>query len=190
MRKPRDWKQPCPNPECDYYTLMNRGNVSAISTYLTQSGRRRIFSCKGCKTFFSETRDTVFYDLGTPEEKVIMVLKMFLVRVDLAGVCFVFGITEENALRWLKRTAKQADAINVQLMRELFLYNYVAPIFLEIRNSLAKQHQPIYFNSVYITDISSVAPGPRKRNSFKKHLLTGKQQANSFNEASRNRRDQ
>ncbi|MDU9048946.1 MAG: hypothetical protein Q3M30_08840 [Candidatus Electrothrix sp. Rat3] len=37
-----------------------------------------------------------------------MVLKMFLVQVDLAGVCFVFGITEETALRWLKRAAKQA----------------------------------------------------------------------------------
>jgi len=119
MRKPRDWKQPCPNSECKYYTLMNRGNISAISTYLTQSGRRRIFNCKDCKTFFSETRDTVFYDLRTPEEKVIMVLKMFLVRVDLAGVCFVFGITEETALKWLRRAAKQADTINAQLMREL-----------------------------------------------------------------------
>ena len=119
MKKPRDWKQPCPNPECKYYALMGRGNVSAISTYFTQSGRRRIFKCKECKTFFSETRGTVFYDLRTPEEKVIMVLKMFLIRADLAGICFVFGITEETALMWLKRAAKQADAVNAQLMREL-----------------------------------------------------------------------
>ncbi|MCP4486601.1 MAG: hypothetical protein GY820_04670 [Gammaproteobacteria bacterium] len=119
MPPPKDWKQPCPNPECKYYTLLNRGNVSAVSTYLTQSGRRRIFTCKECKTFFSETRDTVFYDLRTPEEKVIMVLKMFLIRVDLSGICFVFGITEETALMWLRRVAKQADVINAHLMREL-----------------------------------------------------------------------
>jgi IS1 family transposase/transposase-like protein len=119
MRKPRDWKQPCPNPECNYYTLISRGNVSAVSTYLTQSGRRRIFNCKECKSFFSETRGTVFYDLRTPDEKVIMALKMFLIRVDLAGICFVLGITEETSLRWLRRAAKQADAINAQLMRDL-----------------------------------------------------------------------
>jgi len=45
MRKPKDWGQPCPNADCSHYRLMNRGNVSAISTYLTQSGKRRIFLC-------------------------------------------------------------------------------------------------------------------------------------------------
>lgn len=119
MKSPKDWKQPCPNPKCKYYTLIGRGNVSAISTYLTQSGKRRIFTCKECQTSFSETRDTVFHDLRTPEEKVIMVLKMFLIGVDLSGICFVFGITEETALMWLKRAAKQADIINAQLMHDL-----------------------------------------------------------------------
>ena len=119
MKSPKDWKQPCPNPKCKYYTLIGRGNVIAISTYLTQSGKRRIFTCKECQTSFSETRDTVFHDLRTPEEKVIMVLKMFLIGVDLSGICFVFGITEETALMWLKRAAKQADIINAQLMHDL-----------------------------------------------------------------------
>ena len=39
MRKPQDWGQPCPNPDCSHYRLINRGNVSAISTYMTQSGK-------------------------------------------------------------------------------------------------------------------------------------------------------
>ena len=39
MRKPKDWGQACPNPECSHYRLMNRGNISAISTYMTQSGK-------------------------------------------------------------------------------------------------------------------------------------------------------
>lgn len=119
MRKPGDRKQACPNSECKYYTLMSRGNVSAVSTYFTRSGRRRIFKCRQCRTFFSETRGTVLYDLRTPEETVIMVLKMFLVRADLSGICFVFGITEETALIWLKRAARQADTVNAQLMRDV-----------------------------------------------------------------------
>lgn len=72
MRKPRDWGQPCPNPDCTHYRLMTRGNISAISTYLTQSGKRRVFRCNACGMTFSETRETVFFDLRTPEEKVMM----------------------------------------------------------------------------------------------------------------------
>ena len=119
MRKPKDWRQPCPNPECDYYNLMNRGNGSCISTYMTQSGKRRVFKCKKCGTTFSETRDTVFFDLRTCEEKVMMALKMVLVRVDLAGICFVLAVTEETILEWLRRTAKKAEEINEYLLREL-----------------------------------------------------------------------
>ena len=66
MRTPKDWGQPCPNPECTHYSRRQRGNVSAIATYLTQSGKRHIFRCQACGTSFSETRDTAFFDLRTP----------------------------------------------------------------------------------------------------------------------------
>lgn len=86
---------------------------------MSQSGKRRIFQCNVCKTNFSETRDTVFYDLRTSEEKVMMALKMLLVRVDLAGISFVLGVTEENVLEWLERTAQKAAEINGYVLRDL-----------------------------------------------------------------------
>jgi IS1 family transposase/transposase-like protein len=119
MRTPKDWGQPCPNPECVDYNRRLQGNVSAIATYLTQSGKRRIFRCHTCETQFSETRETVFFDLRTMEDKVMMALKMLLVRVDLAGISFVLGVTEETVLAWLRRAAHQAEAINRQLLRNL-----------------------------------------------------------------------
>ena len=119
MRKPKDWGQPCPNSDCSHYRLMNRGNVSAISTYLTQSGKRRIFLCSTCKRPFSETRDTVFFDLKTPEEKIIMALKMLLVKVALSDIGFVLGVTEATVLEWLRRATQKADEINAHLLREL-----------------------------------------------------------------------
>src|SRR5713101_4872349 len=119
MRTPKDWGQPCPNPECVHYNRMQQGNVSAIATYLTQSGTRRIFRCHTCETQFSETRETVFFDLRTAEDKVMMALKMLLVRVDLAGISFVLGVTEETVLAWLRRAAHQAEAINQHLLRNL-----------------------------------------------------------------------
>jgi IS1 family transposase len=93
--------------------------VSAIATYRTRSGKRRILRCRPCTTHVAETRDTVFFDLRTSEEKVIMALKMLLVRVDLAGLGFVLGVTEETVLAWLRRAASQAAAINQHLLRHL-----------------------------------------------------------------------
>jgi IS1 family transposase len=98
---------------------MRQGNVSAIATYLTQSGKRRIFRCHTCATHFAETRETVFFDLRTSEEKVMMALKMLLVRVDLQGISFVLGVTEETVLVWLKRAAYQSEQINCHLLRAL-----------------------------------------------------------------------
>jgi IS1 family transposase/transposase-like protein len=119
MRKPKDWGQPCPNPDCTHYRLMNRGNISAISTYLTQSGKRRIFLCHVCEATFSETRDTVFFDLRTPEEKVMMALKMLLVKVGLSDIGFVLGVTEETVLLWIERAAHKAHEMNAHLLRAL-----------------------------------------------------------------------
>ena len=137
MRKPKDWGQPCPNPECTHYRRMQQGNVSAIATYLTQSGKRRIFRCHSCELHFSETRETVFFDLRTSEEKVMMALKMLLVRVDLAGIGFVLGVTEATVLAWLKRAAHQAEAINHHLLQHL----PVTQVQLdEMWNFIARKH--------------------------------------------------
>ena len=137
MRTPKAWGQPCPHPDCAYAQMINRGNIRAISTYLTQSGKRRIFQCTKCGTPFSETRDTVFFDLKTPEEKVMMALKMLLVKVDLAGISFVLGVTEETVLAWLQRAALKAAEINAHLLRDL----PVTQVQLdEMWNFIARKH--------------------------------------------------
>ena len=137
MRHPKNWGQPCPNTQCAQCNRMNKGNVSAIATYMTQSGKRRMFRCRACSTTFAETRDTVFFDLRTAEEKVMMALKMLLVRVDLAGISFVLGVTEETVLAWLARAAQHAEAINAHVLRDL----PVTQVQLdEMWNFIARKH--------------------------------------------------
>ena len=119
MRTTTDWGQPCPNPTCSQYGLMNRGNVRAIASYSTQSGRRRIFQCKVCHEQFSETRGTVFFDLRTVEETVILVLKLLLCKVELTALSFALGVTEGTVLAWLRRAAEKAEEINAHLLREV-----------------------------------------------------------------------
>ena len=93
--------------------------MSALATYLTHSGKRRILRCHTCATHFAETRETVLCDLRMSEEKVMMALKMLLVRVGLAGICFVLGVTEETVLTWLRRAAHPAEEIHRHLLRDL-----------------------------------------------------------------------
>ncbi len=99
--------------------MKNCGNVRALATYQTQSGRRRIFACKRCGEQFSETRQTVFFDLRTPEEKVIIVLKLLLCKVELTSISFALGVTAETSLGWLRRAAEKATESNHYLLREV-----------------------------------------------------------------------
>jgi IS1 family transposase len=137
MRTPKDWGQPCPNPACTHDRRMPQGNVSALATYRTQSGKRRIFRCHTCETPLSETRATVFFDLRTSEEKIMMALKMLLVRGDRAGIGFVLGVTEATVLAWLRRAAQQAEAINQHLLRHLSVTQVQRD---EMWSFIARQH--------------------------------------------------
>ena len=101
MQNPRTWGQPCPNPECSHYRLMHRGNISAISTLSDPERQTAHLPLQHVSASFSETRDPVFFDLRTPEEKVMMALKMLLVKVALSDIGFVLGVTEETVLEWL-----------------------------------------------------------------------------------------
>jgi hypothetical protein len=97
--------------------MKNRGNVRALATYQTQSGKRRIFACTLCGAQFSETRQTVFFDLRTPEEKVIIVLKLLLCKVELTSISCALGVTAETILAWLRRATAKATEINQHLLR-------------------------------------------------------------------------
>ncbi len=121
MKKAQDWNQPCPNNECEMYGQMNKGNIISKSTYDTQSGKRRVFQSKCRGHSFAETMDTVFFDLKTSEEKVIMALKMILMQMSLAGICFVLGVKEETILSWLDRAYQKANLINKMLLRDISL---------------------------------------------------------------------
>ena len=119
MRTAKNWSEPCPNPACSQYSMKNRGNVRAIATYQTPSGQRRIFACKLCGEQCSETRQTVLFDLRTAEEKVSIVLKLLLCKVELTSISFALGVTEETTLAWLRRAAETATVINQHMLRSV-----------------------------------------------------------------------
>lgn len=61
----------------------------------------------------------MFSDLKTPEEKVIMALKMILVQVSISGICFVLNVKDETILKWSDRAYQKADEINKMLLKDI-----------------------------------------------------------------------
>lgn len=119
MRKANNWNQPCPKKTCSHYGQKNQRNIRRSASCMTQSGKRRIFECTTCREQFSETQDPGVFDLRTPEEQVMMALKMILVRVSLSNISFVLGMNAGTVLAWLERAALKAEEINTALLREL-----------------------------------------------------------------------
>jgi transposase-like protein len=135
MRTAQNWNQPCPNTACSPDGQKNQGNIRSIASYLSASGKRRIFECTRGGEQFSETRGTVLFALRTPEEKVILALKMILVRVSLADIAFVLGVKEQTVLAWLERAAHKAEQSTPALLKEL----PVTEVQLEERWSFVKR---------------------------------------------------
>ena len=93
--------------------------MSAMAPSLTPRGKRRIFLGHACQATLSETRETGFFDLKTPAEKVLMALQLLLVQVELSDLGLVLDVTAGTILLWLDRAAHQAHAMNAQLLRDL-----------------------------------------------------------------------
>jgi IS1 family transposase len=90
-----------------------------------------------CGERFSETRGTVFFDLRTVEETVILVLKLLLCKVELTALSFALGVTEGTVLEWLRRAAEKAEEINQHLLREV---NVTQVQLDELWNFIARKH--------------------------------------------------
>ena len=118
-RQPRDWGQPCPNPDGSRDTRRHQGTVRAIATDLPQRGTRRLVSCPQGARRFSATRAPVFCALRTPAETGMMALTRLLGRGALPGISVGRGVTAETVLAWRRRAAHHAEAIHHPRRRAL-----------------------------------------------------------------------
>lgn len=115
------------SPTQSRFTRMNRGHVSALSTDMTTSGKRRIFRCQRCETTVSERRDTVCCDLRPSEAQVLLAWKLWLVRGERSGIACVRGVHEETVLAWRVRAAANAHAIHAHVLRDLTVRQALTP---------------------------------------------------------------
>lgn len=110
----------CPNPKCSLYGKKAKGNIISNGTYPTKEGTTaRRFVCKECGESFCNRAGTIFYDLRSPEEKVLMAIKLLVKGMPLRGVAEVLEVKLDTVRHWLKVAAEQSEKVDALLMKEL-----------------------------------------------------------------------
>ena len=109
----------CVNKDCKNYSKIGAGSIVSNGTYCTQSGRVHKYICRECGRVFCERQSTAFYDIRSPEDKVILSLTLILQGLSLRAVSNVLGVKLDTVRFWLTRSANHAEQVNEALIKEI-----------------------------------------------------------------------
>jgi transposase-like protein len=109
----------CPNEECEQYGRTGQGNIIGNGTYATKSGRVRKYICRTCGRVFCDRTKTMFYDLRTSEDKVILALKLILKGMSQRSIAEVLEVCPKSVSTWLSRASDQSEAITETRLKDL-----------------------------------------------------------------------
>jgi len=109
----------CPNTACHDHGRRDAGNIAANGRYRTRSGLVRNFLCRTCGHAFCDRTDTAFYDLRTPEEKVLLGLEMVLRGMALRDVAEVAHVKLDTVRGWLSHAAEHTEKVNDALVKRV-----------------------------------------------------------------------
>jgi len=110
----------CPNPQCPLFGKPGQGNIVSNGTHPGRNGRTvRKLLCRQCRRSFCERSGTIFYDLRSPEDKVLMALKLLVKGMPLRGVAEVMEVKLDTVRRWLRVAAEHSEQVNAVFLKEL-----------------------------------------------------------------------
>ena len=118
-RKPSFTNVACPNRQCRHYGQLDVGNIVGNGRYRTSSGLVRTFVCRGCGKSFCERTGGAFFDLRSPEERVLLALKLVLKGMALRAVASAMEIKLDTVRFWLQQAATHAQKVNDALVKQL-----------------------------------------------------------------------
>ncbi len=110
----------CPNQACSLYGKKGKGNIILNGTYKRKAGlTSKRFICKECGKSFCSRSNTLFYDLRSPEDKVLIALKLLVKGMPLRGVAEVLKVKLDTVRHWLAVAAQDNENINIILKKEM-----------------------------------------------------------------------
>ena len=117
--KPKFLDVACPNEKCEQYGRTGQGNIIGNGTYATKSGRVRKYICRTCGRVFCDRSNTMFYDLRTSEDKVVLSLKLILKGMSQRSIAEVLEVCPKSVSTWLSRASDQSEAIMETELKDL-----------------------------------------------------------------------
>jgi transposase-like protein len=109
----------CPNEECEQYGCAGQGNIVGNGSYETKSGRVRKYICRTCGKVFCDRSNTMFYDLRTSQDKVVLALKLILKGMSQRSIAEVLEVCPKSVSTWLSRASDQSEAIMETKLKDL-----------------------------------------------------------------------
>ena len=109
----------CPHRRCRHHGQLGQGNVVGNGRYRTRSGLVRNFLCRSCDTSFCARSDTAFYDLRSPEDKVVLALQLVLRGMALRAVAGALAVKLDTVRFWLAQAAAHAGKVNDLLVSKV-----------------------------------------------------------------------
>jgi len=109
----------CPNSPCRHRGQIGQGNIIGNGRYRTGSGLVRNYLCRSCGKSFCERTGTAFYDLRSPEERVLLALKLVLRGMALRAVAGAMEVKLDTVRFWLAQAATHAEKVNDALVKQV-----------------------------------------------------------------------
>jgi transposase-like protein len=101
--------------------------LQSHTTYATQHhGRRIMYKCANCPTYFSETKNTLMAGVKTPASVIWQVVKARTEGMGLNAAARTFEKAKNTILAWERKFC--------DLHRVLFLYSRFAHFFRDFKN--------------------------------------------------------
>ena len=109
----------CPNEKCERYGITDQGNVVGNGTYKTKSGLVRKYICRTCGRVFCDRSNTMFYDLRTNKDKVVLALKLVTKGMSQRSTAEVLEVCPQTVSTWISRASDQSEAVNDVYLKDL-----------------------------------------------------------------------
>jgi transposase-like protein len=113
-------KESCPNPACTLKGKKGKGNIVSNGTYRTKAGLIAFkFICKECKKSFCSRSGSVFYDLKTSEDKILLALKLLVKGMPIREVADVLSVKRDTVRYWLTVASENSNKMDSLLKKQI-----------------------------------------------------------------------
>ncbi|MFN0200556.1 MAG: hypothetical protein ACKVTZ_03505 [Bacteroidia bacterium] len=109
-------QQYCDNENCSHYGQVGAGN---LRTHSTKSGQVKCNKCESKP--FSVRKGTMFFDLRTPIDKIIMVLSLLSSGMGVNALCREQDVTADSLRSWIILAATHVDAFSAYMQQNMHL---------------------------------------------------------------------